>query len=160
MACRVLGFSKAGVLRLAQESLSLRDLDEAHLINAALDIHAGNPEFGYRFIADELHGRCIAAGENKVARLCSKQRIWSALSKKRVLSRKAGPSADDDLVARPFSAEGVYSTRIVGCSMGSRMTASLAVSALCNAIALHSPTETVVVNSDQGSSGPPRWSGR
>ena len=55
-----------------------RDWDDAHLINAALDIHADDPAFGYRFIADELPGRGITAGENRVARLCSQQRIWSA----------------------------------------------------------------------------------
>jgi hypothetical protein len=31
-----------------------RDWDDAHLINAALDIHADDPAPGYRFIADEL----------------------------------------------------------------------------------------------------------
>ena len=45
----------------------------------------------------------------------------------------------------------MYSNRIVGYSMGSRMTASLAVSALRNAIALRSPAGTVVVHSDRGS---------
>lgn len=43
------------------------DWDDAHLLNAAVDIHAADPEFGYRFIADELtaeHG--IRAGENRV----------------------------------------------------------------------------------------------
>jgi transposase InsO family protein len=45
----------------------------------------------------------------------------------------------------------VYSNRIVGYSMSSRMTAGLAVAALRNAIALHSPAGTVVVHSDRGS---------
>ncbi len=45
----------------------------------------------------------------------------------------------------------VYSRRIVGYSMDSRMTASLAVSALRNAIALRAPAGTIVVHSDRGS---------
>jgi putative transposase len=45
----------------------------------------------------------------------------------------------------------VYSNRIVGYSMDARMTASLAVSALRNAIALRSPAGTVVLHSDRGS---------
>jgi transposase InsO family protein len=45
----------------------------------------------------------------------------------------------------------VYSNKIVGYSMGDRMTAALAVSALRNAIALRSPAGTVVVHSDRGS---------
>ncbi len=44
----------------------------------------------------------------------------------------------------------VFSGRIVGYSIGSRMTSDLAVSALRNAISLRSPTNTVV-HSDRGS---------
>jgi len=135
------------------------------------------PAFGYRFIADELAARGIRAGENRVARLCSQQQLWSVFSKKRGLSRQAGPPVHDDLVGRQFTATGcdrtwltditehptgegklylcaikdVYSNRIVGYSMDSRMTAGLAVSALRNAIALRSPAGTVVVHSDRGS---------
>jgi putative transposase len=176
VTCRVLGFSTQAFYAWRKNPVSQRDWDEAHLINAALDIHADDPGFGYRFIADELPGRGIRAGENKVARLCSQQRIWSAFAKRRGLSRKAGPPVHDDLVARRFTAESpdrtwltditehptaegklylcaikdVYSTRIVGYSMSSRMTAGLAVSALRNAVALRSPAGTVV-HSDRGS---------
>ena len=149
VTCRVLGFSKQAFYAWRRDPVCQRDWDEAHLINAALDIHADDPAFGYRFIADELPGRGITAGENKVARLCSQQRIWSAFAKRRGLSRKAGPPVHDDLVARQFTAAGpdrtwltditehptaegklylcaikdVYSNRIVGYSMDSRMTA-------------------------------------
>src|SRR5450432_1283867 len=93
------------------------------------------------------------------------------------LGLKAGPSVHDDLVARQFTApapdrvwltditehptaEGklylcafkdVYSNRIVGYSMSSRMTAQLAVSALRNAVALRNPQGTLVVHSNRGS---------
>ena len=96
-------------------------------------------------------------------------------AKKRGLSRKAGPPVHDDLVARQFTAAGpdriwltditehptgegklylcaikdVYSNRIVGYSMDSRMTAQLAVSALRNAIALRAPGRN-----DRGALGP------
>jgi hypothetical protein len=73
------------------ESLTQRDWDDAHLINAALDIHADDPAFGYGFIADELPARSILAGENKVARLCSQERIWSIFAKKRGLNRRPDP---------------------------------------------------------------------
>jgi transposase InsO family protein len=177
VACRVLGFSKQAFYAWRRRPVPRRDWDEAHLINAALGIHADDPAFGYRFIADELPARGITAAENKVARLCSQQRIWSSFSKKRGLDRRAGPPVHDDLVARQFTAEGpdrtwltditehptaegklylcaikdVYSNRIVGYSMDSRMTAGLAVSALRNAIMLRSPAGTVVVHSDRGS---------
>jgi putative transposase len=177
VTCRVLGFSKQAFYAWKRDPVSQRDWDDAHLINAAADIHRDDPALGYRFIADELPGRGIAAGQNRVARLCSQQQIWSVFAKRRGLSRKAGPPVHDDLVARQFTAtapdrtwltditehptaEGklylcaikdVYSNRIVGYSMDSRMTAGLAVSALRNAIALRSPEGTVVVHSDRGS---------
>jgi putative transposase len=177
VTCRVLGFSKQAFYAWRKNPVPKRGWDEAHLINAALDIHRDDPAFGYRFIADELPARGITAGENKVARLCSQQRIWSVFASKRGLSRKAGPPVHDDLVRRAFTAaapdqlwltditehptaEGklylcaikdVYSNRIAGYSMDARMTAQLAVSALRNAIALRSPAGTVVLHSDRGS---------
>lgn len=42
-----------------------RDWANAHLVNAALDIHADDPAFGYRFIADEFPGEGFTAGENR-----------------------------------------------------------------------------------------------
>lgn len=83
---------------------SPRDWDDAHLINVAYDIHGDDPAFGYRFIADELPGRSIRAGENRVARLCSQQRIWSVFAEKRGLNRKSGPPVHDDLIERRFNA--------------------------------------------------------
>ena len=104
MTCRVLGFSKQAFYAWQRNPVTQRDWDDAHLINAALDIHHDDPEFGYRFIADELPARGITAGENRVDRLCSQQQIWSVHAKKRGLSRKAGPPVHDDLVARQFTA--------------------------------------------------------
>jgi transposase InsO family protein len=177
VTCRVLGFSKQAFYAWRQNPVSQRDWDDAHLINAALDVHRDDPAFGYRFIADELPARGVTAGGNRVARLCSQQGIWSAFAKKRGLTRKAGPPVHDDLVARKFTAAGpdrtwltditehptaegklylcaikdVYSNRIVGYSMDARMTAQLAVSALRNAIALREPAGTLIVHSDRGS---------
>jgi transposase InsO family protein len=45
-----------------------------------------------------------AAGENREARLCSQQRIWSVFARKRGLSRKVGPPVHGDLVSRQFTA--------------------------------------------------------
>ncbi|MCP2329407.1 hypothetical protein HDA40_007914 [Hamadaea flava] len=75
VACRVLGFSKQAFCQWKADPVSQRDWDDAHLINAALDIHHDDPAFGYRFIADELNAQGIAADSNRVARLRSMQRI-------------------------------------------------------------------------------------
>ena len=69
VTCRVLGFSTQAFYKWRKAPLTQRDWDDAHLINAALAIHADDPAFGYRFIADELPAHCIVAGENRVARL-------------------------------------------------------------------------------------------
>ena len=176
VTCRVLGFSTQAFYKWQAQPVSDRDWNDAQLINSALDIHNDDPAFGYRFIADQLAERGVTASENRVQRLCSQQQIWSVFARKRGLSRRAGPPVHDDLVDRRFSAvapnvtwltditehatgEGklylcaikdVWSTRIVGYSIGHRMTAELAVSALRNAVALRDPTGTVV-HSDRGS---------
>jgi hypothetical protein len=100
VTCRVLGFSKQAFYAWKSNPVSRRDVDDAHLINAGLDIHHDDPGFGYRFIADELPARGIVAGLNRVARLCSTQRIWSVFAKKTGLTRRAGPPVHDDLVQK------------------------------------------------------------
>jgi transposase InsO family protein len=101
LICRVLGFSTQGFYRWRKNPVTDRDWADAHLINAALEIHDGAPEFGYRLVADELPEQGITAGENRVQRLCSAQRIWSLHSKKRGLNRRPGPPVHDDLLAVP-----------------------------------------------------------
>ncbi|WP_431236738.1 IS3 family transposase [Mycolicibacterium aichiense] len=176
VTCRVLGFSTQAFYKWRKAPVSQRDWDDAHLINAARDIHAEDPAFGYRFIADELPARGITASENRVARLCSQERIWSIFAKKRGLNRRSGPPVHDDLVQRQFSAQAanqvwladitehrtdegklylcaikdVYSNRIVGYSIDSRMKSTLAVAALDHAVALRAPVATIV-HSDRGS---------
>jgi putative transposase len=176
VTCRVLGFSKQAFYAWRKSPVTQRDWDDAHLINAAIDIHHDDPEFGYRFIADELAGKGIPASRNRVNRLCSLQRLWSAHSRKKGLNRKPGPPVHDDLVLREFTApapnvlwltditehptgEGklylcavkdACSKRIVGYSIASRMTAELAVNAVRNALALRGVVEAVV-HSDRGS---------
>jgi putative transposase len=54
VTCRVLGFSKQAYYAWRAAPVTDRDWDDAHLINAAVDIHHDDPEFGYRFITDEL----------------------------------------------------------------------------------------------------------
>jgi transposase InsO family protein/transposase-like protein len=177
VTCRVLGFSPQAFNQWRRNPVSQRDWDNAHLINAAIDIHGDDPAFGYRFIADELKDAGHEVSERRLWRICSEQGIWSVFSKKRDLNRKAGPPVHDDLVDRDFTAtrpnqlwltditehrtnEGklylwaikdVFSNRIVGYSIDDRMKASLAVSSLRNAIGLRHPMGSVTVHSDRGS---------
>jgi putative transposase len=176
VTCRVLGFSKQAFYKWQAAPVSQRDWEDAHLINAAIDIHHDDPEFGYRYITDELADQGITASRNRVNQLCTSQRLWSVHSRRRGLSRKPGPPVHDDLVLRDFTApapnllwltditehptaEGklylcavkdACSKRIVGYSIGARMTADLAVNALANGLALRGGVDTIV-HSDRGS---------
>ena len=105
VTCRVLGFSKQAFYKWRGNPVSDRDWADGQLINAAYDIHADDPTFGYRFIADELPAKGVSAGENRVARLCRQQRIRSLHTNKRGLNRKAGPPVHDDLLDRRFVAD-------------------------------------------------------
>jgi putative transposase len=179
VTCGVLGFSPQAFYKWRADPVTDRDWDDAHLINALIDAHADDPEFGYRFLADELEGAGPEVGERRVWRLCRQQRVWSTTTKKgrRGSGKTPGPAVHDDLVRRQFNAprpdavwltditehptlEGklyccaikdVFSNRIVGYSIDERMTAQLAVSALRAAIARRQPKGTVVVHSDRGS---------
>ena len=85
--------------------MSDREWSDAHVLNAALDIHRDDPTFGYRFITDELHRQGIKVSENTVQRLCRQHHIWSVFAKKRGLSRKPGLPVHDDLIKRQFTAQ-------------------------------------------------------
>ncbi len=87
VTCRVLGFSKQVFYRWEKNPICDRDWEHAHLINAAIDIHADDPAFGCRFIADELIDQGFTASERRVWRLCSQHKIWSVFSKKRGLGQ-------------------------------------------------------------------------
>ncbi|PRY03368.1 helix-turn-helix protein, partial [Kineococcus rhizosphaerae] len=178
VTCRVLGFSKQAYYKWRARPVTDRDWNDAHLINAAVDIHHDDPEFGYRFIADELEQQGVPASRNRVQRLCSLQKLFSAHARKRGAGRRPGPPVHDDLVRRRFTAEkpnslwltditehptaegklylcaikDACSNRIVGYSIDARMTADLAVKALKNALALRGGTDVleVVVHSDRG----------
>lgn len=179
LTCGVLGFSRQAFYKWQARPVCDRDWEDAHLTNAIVDVHADEPEFGYRFIADELDRAGHRVGEGRVHRLCRQQRVWSTTTRKgrRHSGRRPGVAVHDDLVRREFRApapdlvwltditehptgEGklyccavkdVFSNRIVGYAINKRMTAPLAVSALRQAIARRQPHGTVVVHSDRGS---------
>lgn len=174
--CRVLGFSSQAFYKWRARPYSDAEWDDAHLINALIDLHADDPEFGYRFLHDELVTAGHRVGANRVHRLCRQNQVWSVFAKKKGLSRKAGPPVHDDLVKRHFRADtpdtvwviditeywtdegklymcafkDVCSGRIVGYALSERMTSQLAVRALNNAV-IGRNYRGVIVHSDRGS---------
>lgn len=178
VTCRVLKFSSQGYYQWLKTPCSKRDYDNAHLTNALMDLHRDDPTFGYRFMADELELLDEFVGERRVWRLCSEMSIFSAFTKRGKSGKKPGAAVHDDLVQRDFAAsrpnelwftditehptsegklymasiEDAFSGRIVGYSIGPRMTRHLACAALRNAIALRDHQGTIV-HSDRGSQG-------
>ena len=78
VTCRVLGFSKQAFYKWKANPVSERDRADAHLINAALDIHRDDPASGYRFIADELPARAFYS--NRIVGYSIDSRMKAALA--------------------------------------------------------------------------------
>ena len=179
LTCRVLGFSTQAFYKWCRQPVSDRDLVDAYLTNELIDAHVDDPEFGYRFLTDELERAGHSVGERRVWRLCRQQRIWSTTVRKGRHGpyKRPGPAVHDDLVKRDFTAtepnavwvtditehptgEGklycclikdLFSNRIVGYALDERMTKELAVNALRSALARRRFVGTVIVHSDRGS---------
>ena len=182
VTCRVLKLARQPYYRWLAEPVTPAELEEAYRANALFDAHRDDPEFGYRFLADEARDAGQAMAGRTAWRICSENGWWSAFGKKRGKNgKKPGPPVHDDHVRRDFTAaapnqlwlgditehktgEGklyvcafkdVYSNRIVGYSIDSRMKSRLAVAALDNAVARRRAEGGVVagcvVHTDRGS---------
>ena len=180
VSCRVLGLARAAYYRWVETPFTDGQLAEAWLANAIFDAHRDDPEFGYRFLADEVrqgdHGH---VSDRVVWRICRDNAWWSVFGKpKRSKGCKPGTPAHDDLVRRDFTAtapnelwltditehwtrEGkiylcaikdVFSNRIVGWAIDSRMKARLVVAAIEMAVARRDgDVAGCIVHSDRGS---------
>ncbi|MTJ65476.1 integrase [Nocardia seriolae] len=74
------------------------DLEQAYRANALFDAHRDDPEFGYRFLADEARAAGEPMADRTAWRICSAQGWWSVFGKKRSGEGKVGPPGHDDLV--------------------------------------------------------------
>jgi putative transposase len=178
VTCRVLNIARQPYYRWRARPVTGTELDQAYRANALFDAHRDDPEFGYRFLADEARAAGWSMADRTAWRICSSMGWWSAFGRKRGRNgRKAGPAVHDDLVRRDFTAaapnrlwladitehrttEGklyvcavkdVCSNRIVGYSIDSRMKSRLAVTALSNALARRGEVAGCVVHTDRGS---------
>ena len=178
VTCRVLKLARQPYYRWLVCPVTPAELDDAHRANALFDAHRDDPEFGYRFLADEARDAGVAMAERTAWRICSQNRWWSAFGKKKGRSaKKPGPPVHDDLVHREFTAQApnqlwladitehrtkegklylcaikdVFSNRIVGYSIDERMKSRIAVNALNNAVARRDDVAGCILHSDRGS---------
>jgi transposase InsO family protein len=179
VTCRVLDIARQPYYRWLARPVGDAELVAAYRANALVDAHRDDPEFGYRFLADEARAAGEAMVERTAWRICSDNSWFSAFGKRkrRGKGRKVGPPVHDDLVKRAFTADrpnrlwladitehrtaegklylcaikDVWSNRIVGYSIGSRMKSRLAVTALQNAAARRGDLAGCIVHTDRGS---------
>ncbi len=179
VTCRVLNIARQPYYRWLARPVTDADLAAAYRADALFDAHRDDPEFGYRFLADEARAAGHPMTERTAWRICSGMGWWSAFSRKRRRGKsgKPGPPVHDDLVNRDFTANGpnrlwladitehrtdegklylcaikdVWSNRIVGYSIDSRMKSRLAVNAVRNAVARRGGVAGCVLHTDRGS---------
>ena len=105
VTCRVLSLCRQQYYRWLKEPISEHQRNRANVANVVFDAHRDDPEFGYRFLADEARRAGFDVCDRTVWKICSENGWWSVFGKKK--SRKArrpGTPAHDDLVRRVFTA--------------------------------------------------------
>ncbi len=161
VTCRVLKLARQPYYRRLANPITDAELVEAYPANALFDAHREDPEFGCRYLVGEARDAGTPMAERTGWRICSNNGWWSVFGKKRGKNGKTGPPVHDDLVERDFTADepnelwlsditehrtgegklylcaikDVFSNRIVGYSIDSRMKSRLATTALHSAAA-------------------------
>jgi transposase InsO family protein len=179
VTCRVLKLCRQQYYRWLDEPITAGQLDEAWLANAIFDAHRDDPEFGYRFLADEVRLGDHNVSDRVVWRICRDHQWWSVFGKpRRGKGSKPGVPSHDDLVRRDFTAEApnvvwvadltehwtnegklyccaikdLFSNRIVGWAIDSRMKARLVVAAVEMAVARRGgDVAGCILHTDRGS---------
>jgi transposase InsO family protein len=179
VTCRVLKLCRPQYYRWLNCPVSDAELDEAYVANAIFDAHRDDPEFGYRFLADEVRAAGFEVSDRVVWRICRDNRWWSVFGKPKARkASKPGTPAHDDLVCRNFTADApntvwvvdltehrtgegklyccaikdLFSNRIVGWAIDERMKARLVVAATEMAVARRrGDVAGCILHSDRGS---------
>jgi putative transposase len=179
VTCRVLKLCRQQYYRWLDQPFTEAELDEAYVANAVFDAHRDDPEFGYRFLADEVRQAGHEVGDRTVWRIASENGWWCSFGKKKTRKKSSPATAShDDLVRRRFAADGpnqvwvvdltehrsdegkiylcaikdLWSNRIVGWAIDSRMKARLVVAAIEMAAARRGDDLSgCILHSDRGS---------
>ncbi|GAB3034142.1 integrase [Mycobacterium bourgelatii] len=177
VTCRVLKLARQPYYRWLSAPVTDSEFTEAYRANALSDAHRDDPEFGYRYLDQEACAVGEPMAERTAWRICAENKWWNVFGKKRGKNGKVGPPVHDDLVERDFTADtpnqlwladitehrtgegklylcaikDVFSNRIVGYCIDSRMTSHLATTALSNAVARRGDVAGCILHTDRGS---------
>ncbi|WP_280399783.1 hypothetical protein [Nocardia carnea] len=102
VTCRVLEIARQPYYRWLVDPITDAELEQAYRANAFFDAYRDDPEFGYRFLADEAADASQPMATRTAWRICSANKWWSSFGKKHDTKDRR---SDDDLVERRFIAE-------------------------------------------------------
>jgi putative transposase len=174
--CRVLMVHFSGFYAWLKEPLSLRALEDARQTDLIQQAWTDSGKvYGYRKLHDDLLDQGEVCSENRVARLASIAGIAAQIGYKRRPGRYGGKPAvvADNTLDRQFEVDlpdlvwvtdityikthegwsylavviDLFSRRVVGWSMQSRMTTDLALQALLSAVWRRKPKHKVMIHS-------------
>jgi putative transposase len=176
VTCRVLHVSRSGFYEWRSRPPSLRDLDDAHLLDTIIDVHAAaRGTYGVRRVHAELRlGRQVSVGRRRVERLMRLHRL-AGVHRRRWRHGRRAEAVWPDRVQRRFLADApdrlwvtditqhrtgegwvyaavvldVFSRRVVGWSIADHLRTELVVDALDMARWRRKP-EATIVHSDRG----------
>lgn len=180
LLCRVMGVARSGYYKWRAQPVSKREMANQTLTEQIRTVHQQSDEtYGSPRVYQELLAQGIICSQNRVARLMRQQKIAAKGRKRYKVTTKPNrkhPTAPN-LLGRQFTAsrpdetwltdityirtrEGwlflaavldLYSRRVVGWSMGPRMTNALVIAALKMALGQRRPPKGLLHHSDQGS---------
>ena len=79
VTCRVLKVARHPYYRWLTSPVTPAEVDEAYRANALFDAHKDDPEFGYRFLADEARDAGESMAERMISMLSSSHLSSSSL---------------------------------------------------------------------------------
>ncbi len=100
VTCRVVGVARQPYYRWLAKPVGDAELVRAYRADALFDAHRDDPEFGYRFLADEASVAGEPMAERTAWRICSELGWFSVFGKRRSRNgMRPGPPVHDDLCA-------------------------------------------------------------
>ena len=100
VTCRVLKIARQPYYRWLASPIGPAELAEAYRADALFDAHRGDPEFGYRLLADEAADAGEEMARRTAWRICSRNGWFSAFGKPtRGKAGTPGPPVHGDLLA-------------------------------------------------------------
>ena len=83
VTCRVLKIARQHYYRWLARPVTDAEYSQAWRANALHDAHRDDPEFGYRFLADEAAAAGQPMADRTAWRICSGHGWWSVFARKR-----------------------------------------------------------------------------